>query len=45
MFENATRWWPGGAEPDGVTKPLFGGTDVPDLWVGKLAVHRSLVIE
>jgi hypothetical protein len=46
MLENATRRWPGGAQTlDGVTKPLFGGTDVPDLWVGKLAVRRRLTLE
>lgn len=43
MYENKSRKFPGGAQTlDGVTKPLFGGAEVPDLWVGELAARRTV---
>ncbi|HEU0029930.1 MAG TPA: hypothetical protein VFQ53_04800 [Kofleriaceae bacterium] len=41
LLENQNKRWPGGVQTlDGPTKPLFGGTDVPGMWVGKLTSQR-----
>ena len=46
MFENKSKRFPGGANTlDGVTKPLFGGTDVPDLWVGTLSTRTTFTVQ
>jgi hypothetical protein len=42
-YENKARKFAGGAQTlDGVTKPLFGGTEVTDLWIGSLSTRRKL---
>jgi hypothetical protein len=46
MYENKQRKFPGGAQTlDGVTKPLFGGKDVDDLWVGSLSTRHKLRLD
>jgi hypothetical protein len=46
MYENKQRKFPGGANTlDGVTKPLFGGKDVEDLWVGSLSTRAKLRLD
>jgi hypothetical protein len=46
MYENKQRKFPGGVNTlDGVTKPLFGGKDVDDLWVGSLSTRKTLRLD
>lgn len=40
--ENSARRWEGGVETlDGPTSPLFGGEDVPFLWLGRLSTRLT----
>ena len=46
MYENKQRRFEGGAQTlDGPTKPLFGGSDVEDLWVGSLSTRRPIRVD
>jgi hypothetical protein len=46
MYENTQRKFPGGVQTlDGVTKPLFGGKTVDDLWVGSLSTRKALRLD
>jgi hypothetical protein len=41
-YKNDTDTWPGGVNTfDGVTKPLFGGKRIEDLWTGTLTAKGS----
>jgi hypothetical protein len=41
-YANKSTKWPGGAKTmDGVTKPLFGGQDIPHLYTGRLVAELS----
>jgi hypothetical protein len=45
MFENKTKQFPGGANTlDGVTKPLFEGKELADLWTGTLSVRTPMTV-
>jgi hypothetical protein len=45
-FANQLRAFPGGAQTmDGVTKPLFGGGDVPLLWLGELSCSFAWTVQ
>jgi hypothetical protein len=46
MYANKARKFAGGVQTlDGVTKPLFGGVELTDLWVGELSVRRPIHVE
>ena len=43
-YENRIQRWEGGAQTlDGPTKALFGGNDIPHIWIGKLSAEASWV--
>ena len=43
-YENAIQKWEGGAQTlDGPTKTLFGGKDIPHIWLGKLSVDSEWI--
>jgi hypothetical protein len=45
-FANKIKSYPGGVRTfDGMTKPLFGGGDIPDIWLGELSVRRSFTLD
>jgi hypothetical protein len=42
-YENEVTSMPGGLQTlDGITKPLFGGGPIPDIWVGELTARTTL---
>lgn len=44
-YENEVTRMPGGLQTlDGITKPLFGGGDIPDIWVGELTARTTLEV-
>lgn len=44
-YENRVRRWPGGAKTlDGVTQPLFGGKDIPFIWLGAIETKGSAIV-
>jgi len=46
MYENKQRSFPGGIQTlDGPTRPLFGGSDVEDLWIGSLSTRRPIRVD
>ena len=46
VYENRIKRWPGGVRTvDGLTKPLFGGTEIPFIWVGRSEVETRIRIE
>jgi hypothetical protein len=44
-YENRIVRWAGGAQTlDGPTKTLFGGNEIPNIWVGKLSVDANWTV-
>lgn len=44
-YENRVRRWEAGRQtPDGVTKGLFGGADIPHIWTGDLSTDLSWTV-
>jgi hypothetical protein len=42
VYENRVRAWPGGTMTlDGPTRPLFGGQDIPHIWLGTIEAQTS----
>ena len=45
-YENDTVKWPGGIKTlDGLTKKLFGGGNIPDIYLGKIEKKANIIIE
>lgn len=44
-YRNEIRRWAGGARTwEGLTAPLFGGTDIPGIWIGELGVDLEWTV-
>ena len=44
-YENSIRRWEAGVQTlDGPTKALFGGGDIPHIWIGKLTAEGSWTV-